>query len=701
METALCLPNITSHSITEKPFWESGIKIPEFQSKASFKKWVATPTTQHCVFSLIEGLDPNQRVKKDANPPRRLRGFVADYDAKFTEAEVKDFVRRSLESDYPISYFGRSYSGGIHAIWLFETPVLVDGAAPSMAFLKRFAKEVHASSLARGLDPKFNDPTMYYTVGGVWNKVSEQRVDRQMAYYWQYETSRAKDFEGYGVELPLDEVYTEVVKRWPGKWKGPFTEGSRGARFWIEGADNDTAAVIRPSGVQCFTGDQPFVAWAEILGPAFVNKFTADRVGEAIANFYYDGNSFWHDRDDGVYPLARSDIILSLKVDHGFLSKVRKGERHSELDQAMADIISSKRVESALPFVFDKRRLIRVNGREYLNTSLLEPMKAANKKQKWKEDFPEFGRFLEGMFGKKQLPYMLSWLSRYYKDAVEGRPRAGQALFILGDPDSGKTLLNTRYLSAIYGGHQRAADFLLHRNSFNGSLFEVGLWALDDEVGEVDKAKFSGRLKEFVANFDFFYSEKFRKGGLVMWKGRVVSTLNCDYESIRLLPDLDMNIVDKLMIFNVQKIDDLDFTPEWIEGVDAELPYFCRYLLDYKIPKSVKGSSRFGIISYIDPTVRNMTLVDNRQSYLLEIIAMFEDIYSFDDDETFWEGSASQFVKVLSGVSGAAQLFKNTNPQMIGRGFSHLASKGHPKISRAPVDKSGVQKWRIHKVAQS
>jgi len=700
METALCLPNVSSHSITDRPFWNEDISIPPFESKAHFKEWAANPDTHHCVFSLVEGLDPNQRVKSGANDPRKIRGLVVDYDARFSDQEVGDLVRRSLESDFPLSYFGRSYSGGLHAVWLFETPVLVLGTAPAVAFLKRVAREVKAPAMARGLDPKYSDPHMYYTVGGAWQAVSKRRIPASMVYYWQYETSRAKDFDGYGIEIPLDEVYKEVVKQYPGKWRGAFVEGSRGSRFWISTADNDTAAVVRSTGMQCFTGDQPFVSWLEILGPAFVSQYTASRVGEAIANFYYDGNSFWFDTGTSMLPLTRSDITLALKVQHGFLAKPRKGEKFSELEQALSTITSAKRVDSALPFVFDKRRLLRINGRDFLNTSTLQPMKMANKAQKWGEDFPKFAAFLEGMFRMEQLPYFLAWCSVFYRSAVEGKPQAGQALFILGDPDSGKTLLNTRYLSAIYGGHQRAADFLLHRNQYNGSLFEVGLWALDDEVGEVDKAKFSGRLKEFVANFDFYFSEKWRKGGLVRWKGRIVATLNCDYESIRLLPDLDMNVVDKLVVFRTYKPEGLEFTPEVIAAMDAELPYFCRYLHDYEIPEHVVGGNRFVIRSYIDPLIRQMTLMDNRQSYLLEIIDMFLRMHPFDDDEAFWEGSATEFIGRMSIVSGANNLLKGINPQAVGRGFSHLVSKGHPALSRAPVDRSGVQRWRIHKNGQ-
>lgn len=698
-DTAFCLPNLASHSVETLPFWEQKWPVPDVRTKAAFHKWRLDPATEHCCFSMVEGFDTRQRVTPD-NPPLRLHGFVADYDARFSDDEFQEFVARTLEGEFPVSYAGRSFRGGIHAIWMFDQPVLLHSKKINQRFLARLARRIGCAELARGLDPKFSDTFLYYSVGGEWHKVSPYRIPAKLLHHIQYEASTSTDFRAATVSVPLPDVAEEVARRFPNRWEGPFVEGARGVRFWAEEADNPTAAVVRPEGMQCFTGDHPFVSWAEIFGPKFVEQYVEERVSEVIADYYYDGQSFWHaPPSQPVRALTRADMMLALKVEHELQPKPPKGESTSELERGLQAIVGQKRVDAAVPFVFRTDRIIARQGKVYLNTSGVRPMQMDNTPAEWGERFGPLAEWLEDFFGEEQLPYFIAWLSRFYRSAVDGEPQPGQAVFILGDADSGKTLLNTGLLSAMFGGHQRAADFLLHRANFNGHLFDAGLWALDDEVGEADKAKFSGRLKEFVANYDFLYAEKYRKGAGVEWKGRIVSTLNCDADSIRLLPDLEMSIVDKLMVFKVTKTP-VEFTTAWVDSAFSQLPAFCRYLYDHKIPEELRGGERFGVRSYINEPIRHMTLIDSKYTNILELLDLFQQSYVFTDEEGGeWKGTTTAFYSLLSNMSQASALLRSTSPQAIARGFSNMVAKGHPSVRRA-IGEGNVQKWIISPLSE-
>ena len=104
------------------------------------------------------------------------------------------------------------------------------------------------------------------------------------------------------VELPMETVAAEVEKRWPGRWKGEFKLGARGMRFWDDSAANDTAAIVRETGMTCFTGDQAFVTWSQIFGRSFVEEFQTSKLGAASQDIYFVGGGYlfreageWHE----------------------------------------------------------------------------------------------------------------------------------------------------------------------------------------------------------------------------------------------------------------------------------------------------------------------------------------------------------------------------------------------------------------------
>ena len=134
MNELFTIPNLQANLVEKKAVWDQTFEIPEFETTAQFKNWAAEPDTNYCAFSTFEGLDSSQRVSGN-NSPHFIHGVVLDYDAKFSDDEVGEFVSRSLESAYPMSYVSRSYSGGIHAVWFFEKPVMFHGKKVAKRFL--------------------------------------------------------------------------------------------------------------------------------------------------------------------------------------------------------------------------------------------------------------------------------------------------------------------------------------------------------------------------------------------------------------------------------------------------------------------------------------------------------------------------------------------------------------------------------------
>ncbi|MAT87245.1 MAG: hypothetical protein CL532_01660 [Aestuariivita sp.] len=676
------IPNLRSNLVTRKHIDEIvslKFDLPRFRSQAEYKRWASQPQTKYLAYNCVEAADPHQRLNKD-NPPKFLKGFCVDWDAKLTDLEYDECVGRMMDSAYPANWISRSYSGGLHAVYFFEGEILCHGKSATEKFLRRAAKEMNFDGLARKFDKgNFLDPFSYVLYGSDWKEIdAESRIDLKTLHYWQYESSSDRDFDD-GVIIPLDVVKAEIDQRFPGAWDGPFREGSQGVRFWDPTADNPRAAVVRERGFQCFTGDRGFMRWVDVFGTDFVRDYEVNRIGEAIVHYWFDGkNYFVEDGNGGFVVSGRDDTKLDVMGRHGLSDRPRREDNLSEARRAMYQINTGKRVEAGIPFVFTKSRIVKHEGQRYFNTSRIKPLTPADGDPEWGEGFPTIVSWMETMFGEEQLKHEIGWLSYAYRHAYAGAPKRGHAHFLVGPPNTGKTLYNKSVLGGLFGGGIKASEYLCGKDSWTDYLFEYGMWLVDDEAPSESASMhtaFTAKLKEHVANDTFLINGKYMKSGRAFWRGRISITLNDDPISMRLLPDLDMSIKDKVMIFKCNS--GFRFTAETKSKVDSELPHFARWLLNYEIP-STKDFERFGVQAYINPALENMAKADSRYSHITELMNMFRDTLADDA----WEGTTSELLVVLGANENNRILLRDMNPRKLGWGLNHIFSKGHDWLSK-------------------
>jgi hypothetical protein len=680
------IPNLSASQVSKQKPWEIDFDLPEFRDSNEYKQWAARPSTRYLAYSTCEGVDPNQRVSSN-NPVRYLHGVSADWDARFTDEQFEEIVRRLIDHEYPVNYISRSYSGGIHAVWFFESPIFMHGAQSNTRFLKRLAKEMKLEgrdAIARGFDLGNFEKQHYLLHGNDWRPVSPKaRISTDMLHYWQFETSKSADFRGLGPEIPLTTVFEEVQKVWPDhQWPGEFVEGSRGPTFWDPGGQHKTtnSAIVRDTGMQVFNMPKGFYTWAEVLSPAFVRQFEVGRIGQAIDGYWFDGKSFYvQDGSGGFFVNTKDECLLDLQCRHDLSARPGRNENVSEAKRAMFQIITAKRVEAGLPFCFVKSPIVNHENRKYFNTARVSPVTPSDFEVTPEKDFPEIWKWMNYMLGEEQMKHELDWLAYAYKNAYDGKPKRGHAHFLVGPPNCGKTLYNTQVLGQLFGGGIKASDYLTGKSEWTEHLFEYGAWLVDDEAPSASNAMhtaFTARLKEHIANDTFLINGKFKKSGRVFWRGRISCTLNDDPVSMRLLPDLDMSIKDKLMVFNCK--DGYTFFPGIKDVIAKELPAFARYLLDYEIPQE-RFDVRFGVKAYIHKGIEERAQADSRYSHIIEILHMFRQ--TLKDDS--WEGTCSELMVVLSANENNRVLLKELNPKKLGWGLSHMLSKGFEWVGRS------------------
>jgi hypothetical protein len=694
MSKYFCLPNVSASIIEQKEPWNEDIKLPEFESKAKFRQFIAFPTTKYLLYSGSEGADPTQRVTSQ-NPPVYLHSVTADFDARLSDEEFTEVMKRMIDLQYPCSRVSRSFSKGIHATWEFETPIMLHGSKATKRLLTRISAEIGLDKLCRGFDkPAFHNPHTYYNLGTDWKKVSDIKIPISTLHYWQYETSKGDDFDGRGTVIPLDLVYGEVKKQYPNLWPGAFQEGSRGIWFWGPGATSDwnpTACIVRKEGMQCFSADKPFYTWTEILGNDFVSQFEVGRIGKCIEQYWYDSKNYLIEDEIGSFVIAQKDeAFLDLQARHNLSNQRGRNEIISEANRALHQIQRTKRVEAAVPFVFEKNRIVNFEGKRYFNTARIAPITPAQTVGEWGVDFPTIAKWADDMFGEEQLPWELAWLSYAFKNAYNGTPQKGHCHVLVGPPNCGKTMWNIKILGALFGGHMKCSEYLVGKTDFNDHLFECGMWTVDDEAGTSGEShvQFSSKIKEFVANDTFVVNAKFKKSGRVFWRGRMSITLNNDPMSMRMLPDLDMSTRDKLMVFNCARFHGFD--DAFGGKVTKELPHFAAWLMAHEIPEAMR-EYRFGVKAYLSPTIEGAAQADGKYSHIVELLEIFRDTQLEKGEE--WCGTCSELLKHISKVSGVDILLRDVNPRKLGWGLRHMASKGVSWLRRDEA--KGVYRWII------
>lgn len=708
------LPNLVSKSVSECTPWLFHSPVPdEVKGKAGKKlrdKWINSPDTLHQCYSGLEGVSATQRISEgkageEGNPPFRLHAFVADIDCPLTDAEVTLGLQRI--GNQP-AYFERTLSGNVRLIWPLETPVTFPNRKFAIEFLELALIRMKVDSIGPALDrPAWLEPNRYYTNSGeIFDVYADAKIPSGLTAGWMLEVAEKHHWKKQknAVAIPLPLVFKAIGEKYPAHgWDGDFVEEAQGPSFWLEGSTSPKSAIVKPTGLFTFssTASRSFYSWADLLGAEFVKTYETEMLGNAVIDLYHDGKSYY--RKDGFgdwKPFTKEDVVSHLTVTRG-LSGRMDGDRPSEVSRAMEYLRDWQAVTGAAPFVFQPTGIVVKNGFKFLNTHTRKPLAPAE--NGLPENFPFLYKYFQGLFDPhEQLDYFFSWLSRFYAGAHGQNLESGQNIFFLGPAGVGKTLLSQGILPILMGGGADAEDYLLGKTQFNSELFQVGLWSVDDNSATVDAAthrKFSAMAKKMAANTTFAYHEKFRVPCSVDWLGRVFVTANDDEESARIVPDLSLSNVDKLMLLRAAAFAAVEFPArkEMQKILHEELPFFARFLLEYQTPPHCRSTSRFGIKSYHEKTLMVTAEQSSRSAVFAEIIEDWKDTWFAEHlSEQYWEGTSFQFLKALNKDElGAAAGIRSLSAEQVSRGLATLRAKGFP-FEILPGDR-GSRTWRIHR----
>jgi len=697
-----CYKNIVdTRGVAEKPWeWYPGPDAFNFMAampKLQRRAYITNPICDWKFYTPVVGTVPWMRVKaeKDENQPAAIRGFVVDYDTYIAIESLPQYLAHVTLDKWP-TYAETSLSGKLHAVWVFKEEVKIDGYQHAQEFFREFAKYLNAETLLPGWDDASTNPTQLWQCGCKWFATVHE-VDPTIVQGIALKSFNKVHRSAYK-SMDLDLIAGEVERRFPGRWRGDFIEGAIGVRFWDPHADNQRGAMIKQDGCFCLTGDQAFVSWEQIFGKEWINDCKVLSYGKAAENIVFDDNTYWCKLPSGEWVFTNKDNVVLELAQRGVARSRERGDNMSEVERVLRYVQVSKRVAAAIPLVFTRPGLTTLDGEQVLNISNIRALTPVDQEGMVPQvHYPFIWSILNTVIlgGTHARDTLLAWMKIAYEAAYNYSPIYGQALFIFGPKQNGKTLICNRIIVPLLGGKQaNPFQYMTGQTDFSDDLFKAGVLAINDEEAPNDnrqRTTMLQRLKALVANGKHTYHPKYMSKSVVEWYGRVVITGNDDPNSQKMLVEVNSNTEDKVIMLATQ-----NYGFQWPsrrvieDNIAKELPFFARGLLEMEIaPECLDSENRAQVKSYQHPLLLAASAQQERSYNLVELLQIWMTTGHYwkkpvDPPET-WEGNPTGLMHQLTadGAGAMENLLREWSSDKVAVSLGTLARQGAPGISYA------------------
>ena len=674
---------------------------PTFKSKAEYREWCSDPNTKHVFYSTCEGRAPSKRISGD-NPVHKIHGIVADYDAPIDWGMFETKLNSSCAGTVKPTWSTKTYSGYLRLVWEFEEVIPID---PSMfdPFMTNMNRTLRIDKLFAGFDSSSLRANQYFELGEDWQQTNGQ-VPMDIVHAALTKAVTSKPPESSEVNIPIDVIASELESRFPNRWFGDFEVGARGPLFWIDdGIDREGCQVVE-DGIVCYSdrAGKGFMSWSDIFGSAFVKEYETKKISGLLDEYWFNGKSFFKLMFDSAASIPKDQLILELRQ-AGFSTRVKKGKGISEVEAAVLAISNNNRIDEIAPVVFSPDRIVSYNSSRILNCANLEAVEpdSDGDPAKW----PFIHQWLNQLFVNSSehdtLDYFYSWLKRFHSAVLNKVQLQGQALLLVGPTGRGKSLLSNKIISGLVGGFSDASDYLSGQTKFNKDLGKVASWVIDDTTSAAsfqDQRRATELLKRAVANPRVEYMAKYADAMSIPWTGRVIMSLNMDANSLSVIPSLDTSNRDKLMALLISEKSTKEFAPNAVleAQIEDELPYFAKFLQDWTIPKGVEDVGRFGVKSFIDPTIADAAYDNSSRSTISELVEYFakrcREVYP---EMERWTGTLTEFQVLLHDLNSGREVGSSRNLEFCRRGMITLEEAGRVNKKIRPITSQGQGNGKV------
>jgi hypothetical protein len=379
-------------------------------------------------------------------------------------------------------------------------------------------------------------------------------------------------------------------------------------------------------------------------------------------DLWWKGSKYYFRRegDDGFSELNQAEIGRFLRVDFGLSNKPLKlpddpagGTIPGQVDRVLNHVVKMRYVDAVASVAGVKAGFYQEGGARLLVVStpkLIEPAPG---------ECETILDFLQTLLGDDGSLRFRLWLKVGYEALRSNQRRHGQALVLCGPSGKGKSVLQSKIITAVLAG--READpksYLSEKTDFNSEMIaseHLKIEEIPSSVRYDDRLTLGERIKELCVNHSQRLHEKNKVAVTVKPQWRLSISLNDEPERLRCLPPLTTDFRDKLLLLKTGKEDffarydgETDPLDCFISAVEKQLPSFCDHLLSLEVPESLKDR-RYGVRSYVDVEIEELLFDQEPESLLLSLVdeVLFgSSALDFKDDGSGgfnpWEGSATE-----------------------------------------------------------
>ena len=420
--------------------------------------------------------------------------------------------------------------------------------------------------------------------------------------------------------------------------------------------------------------------------------------------WWFDGSRFWTPDEKGNWITLDKSSFQTYLLKNPFTTFrgfKEEGEAISPAEVECLDTMINSRVAYAGPLSGWKR------GIQHFDDTLALITKSPKLIEPAEGDFSTILSFLSGLLGheEQQLDHVLYWIKDTLDALYEGRPRLGLALVLAGEAGCGKTLLK-EILRELFGGREvYPYAYMMGKDNFNEELTQAPMWVVDDEAADTTlqgRIRFGAEIKKVVANSAMRCRGMHQTAVTLNPLRRLVICVNVEPDRLLVLPPIDDDIADKILITKCVQpcpwpmpMTTHEEKVAFFDKVRDEFPALIHHLRHHvdEIPRDFRG--RFGVKHYHNPEICDSLMEISPEMQLAEQIERV--LFGRTGIPiTEWKGSTNELIRIMhSDDSPLASYEKAKIPAAawIGRRLGKLSARFPGRYELKKTENKNV--WTI------
>jgi len=444
-----------------------------------------------------------------------------------------------------------------------------------------------------------------------------------------------------------------------------------------------------------------------ILGMTF--KKPTSRPQPKIEAYYDTGKKEYLIKNDAGRWLNLTENQFKRFLRARGINDVIKGSPTSPADKVILHIQNKYDVGYAGPLAGRQEGFYEENGLRLLVTS--SPRIVEAREGNW----DKLNTFLVNLLAGNDEPYaeqqwntFNGWLATARQVLKQGYVlrkslfQPGQTLALAGEANGGKSLLQAIITEAFGGRTAKAAMWIKERTDFNAELFGAEHLMLEDETASTSyraRMALAAMIKNIVANRVQPCHPK-HKGiiNLAPW-WRMTISLNDEPDHMLVLPPLDVDMEDKIILLRAIKTD----MPMPTESAEEKAAFWAQLMQDlpgwlwwleheFSIPAECR-ENRFGVKAFHHPALLQAL---DELSPAFRLLGLIDLAKPWGLTNTEWDGSAEElrFLLMMHYAAGRDASKLLDFPDRCGRYLGELSRK---KPDRVKNSRTGIKRsWTVY-----